>query len=89
MISSGKDMSAGSSAASMSKYKKCKYLISNGVNCINCGSVNDPSCATIKNVKFISDTQMSCCDGNVLNVANETEINSQILLAMEALLQKL
>lgn len=86
----GKDVSAGSSAV-VSKCKKCKYPISNGVFCKKCGAISHPSCAKLlRGVKFINDTEMICCDSDdnyVSDGKEEFPVNPELLTAMEVLIQ--
>ncbi|EFA13567.1 hypothetical protein TcasGA2_TC002159 [Tribolium castaneum] len=62
-MSSGKDTHMSLSVTQSKKCKKCKYPITSGISCVNCGSLSPPSCSKLlKNVKIISDSQLICCD---------------------------
>lgn len=60
--------------------KKCKIIPVTGLKCIVCGSLNHPSCVKLlKNVKYISDTQIKCCD----SAENATKNDNEPLIAMQ------
>lgn len=59
--------------------RRCKGAVQSGLKCINCGIVSHKSCLKImKNVQFIDDKTVSCCDGGPEDVKRKGDSGAGI-----------